>query len=146
MLNVERWKSRLTVIRAMGELFAVKNGIPCECSGLGTACEDCDFLEETCMAEAIQWLCEEYKGSEINWDSDIEWASVPIDTEVLIKLSEGDEWIPAYFALYMPQKMMPYVVFTGGDKRDTSISISSWRYCRLANPEDVEKYRKKIEV
>ena len=143
MLNVERWKSRLTVIRAMGELFAVKNGIPCECSGLGTACEDCDFMEETCSAEAIRWLCEEYKGSEINWDKDIDWGRVPAGTPVMVSDVPDCIFIKCSFAVYVPKAKQKYLTFIQHGEHGDAEGVEFWNYCMLTNPEDVERYRRK---
>lgn len=141
MLNVERWKNILIAIRTAGEFFAVRKGVPCECSS--TECKDCDFSEETCEAETIRWLCEEYKGSEINWDKDIDWGRVPAGTPVMVSDVQECVYIKCSFAVYVPKAKRKYMTLIQRGEHGDAEGVESWNYCRLANPEDIEKYRRK---
>lgn len=146
MLNVEYWKEELARLRSERELFAVKNGVPCACDEI--ECKDCDFSRHPCGTKAIKWLYEEHGEPEIDWDNDIDWRRVPMDTEVLVKSYGSDDFSLARFAIYLPNALYKYRTFSSASsenvKREYADFTRPWEHCRLANPEDIEKYRKKV--
>ena len=77
---------------------------------------------------------------EIDWENDIDWAKVPMDTEVLV--SDCDTaWKKRYFLRYLPDAKR-YKAFGSGNKSSKAYDICDWAHCQLANDDDIEKYRK----
>lgn len=149
MLNCEKWKNTLKKIERENEQIAIDlKGVPCSCHVIN--CENCFFcdnssaLQKCNSTNLYDWLCEEYKEPEINWDKDIDWERVPVDTPVLVRDEEDKEWKGSFFVVYFPNsRYNKYIMFELGKKQDTASYVVSWKYCKLANPEDVEKYRKR---
>lgn len=76
---------------------------------------------------------------EIDWDNDIDWERVPVDTAVLIRDDLEEDWEEASFCCSVPEK---YMVFNEGYTSGEAVTATFYNYCKLANPEDVEKYKK----
>lgn len=140
MLNIEYWKDRLKALHAGNRFIAVSNGIPELCGEL--ECSKCDFLNTDCSS-LYDWLCEEHK-SEIDWDNDIDWTKVPVEADVFVK-NAGlyNVWCARKFAVYVPNSRCKYRTFDDEGGQRTSFSLPAWVCCKLANPEDVEKYRRR---
>lgn len=81
-----------------------------------------------CEAVRLEWLDEEYREPEDETD----WSKVPVDTPILVKAFESDEWICRHFAKY--KNGMVYTWNNGA----TSFSVpnnehcASWEYAKLA--------------
>lgn len=76
----------------------------------------------------------------IDWDNDIDWTKVPMDTEVLVSNCDTS-WKKRYFLCYLPDTKR-YRTFGYGEASSKAYSISGWARCQLANDEDIEKYKK----
>lgn len=76
---------------------------------------------------------------EIDWDNDIDWSCVPVDTAVLVRDDLEEDWEEASFCCSVPEK---YMVFDEGYTSGEAVTATFYNYCKLANPEDVEKYKK----
>lgn len=140
MLNVEYWKNELIAISG-GEIhIALKDGVPCKCRDI--ECSECGFWIGTCHKSAIEWLCKEHKGYVTDWNSDIVWEKVPLGTEVLVSLN-GTEWVRRCFVIYDYDAEEKYAAYKGTKDQIDDIEIERWRACRLVNPGDIEKYRRK---
>lgn len=105
-------------------------------------CYKCELCNggKTCQEMREKWLDEECVDPDnINWDTDIDWDSVPVDTPVVVWNNDG-ECIKGYFY----KKDDYYFVFAGGQTSYTSKARLSIGYyhCKLANLEDIKKYRK----
>lgn len=79
---------------------------------------------------------------EIDWDNDIDWEKVPMDTEVLVRDDLEEDWEEAFFCCSVPEK---YMIFDEGYTSGEAVTATFYNYCKLANPEDIEKYKKAIE-
>lgn len=77
---------------------------------------------------------------EIDWENDIDWEKVPMDTEVLVS-DRGTDWKKRYFLCYLPDTKR-YRTFGYGEASSKAYSIGGWSDCQLVNDEDIEKYRK----
>lgn len=148
MLNCEKWKDTLKELASKCEPIALDlKGIPCACSEMN--CGNCLFadnstaLQKCNSANLYDWLCEEYKEPEIDWDNNIDWKRVPVDTEVLIRSSEGNEWRKGKFAIYMPNNPPYYGIFGNNEERENARYLNFYYKCKLANEDDIEKYRKR---
>lgn len=112
----------------------------------GEDCDNCGFFSYngSCSDEKLKWLNSEYEEpKKIDWDNDIDWDRVPVDTPVLVRNSENESWMKEHFAERNGQCgcgtwINGMTSFTGDGWRTIH-----WKYCKLARPEDIEKYRKK---
>lgn len=105
-------------------------------------CYDCLFLSDKipCSYAKKKWLDQ----LAIDWDKDINWAKVPVDTPVIVK----NELDPNEHRRYFKEKDEFYITFDEGmtswsayAKEDNYVG-EPWDICKLARLEDVEKYRK----
>lgn len=139
MLNKEKYKDEILELLLDYNTIAMVDGVPCSCSKVKN-CKECDFSYiyegEDCDSALRKWADSEYTEPEIDWNR------VPVDTPVLVRNNEEDEWLNRYFYKYD-------VEFKAFDSGATSWSAGDesatvfWKYCKLARKEDIEKYRKK---
>lgn len=115
-----------------------------------TDCVDCFFYNESCNEgcknKRKRWLDQPL----FDWDKDIDWEKVPVDTPVIVKDSYHPTWHRRYFK---EKDKSIYLTFDEGTtswsahseevKEEDKHEWENWYVCRLARPEDVEKYRKK---
>ena len=106
-------------------------------------CENgCIFSKsDNCVKARKRWLdAEKEVPKPIDWNNDIDWDHVPVDTPVLVNDDEDNEWRKRYFA---GKRSCDYLVWSYGGTSFSGNSKTSWKHCQLARPEDVEKYWKK---
>ena len=96
----------------------------------------CKMACATCSTALNLWLDEEYEEPEIDWNN------VPVDTLVLVRDYEEDEWLLRYFkcfsrtpSAYTPER--DYEVWALGATSVTAeCDTERWRYCELVDDED----------
>ena len=89
------------------------------CDGL--ACGACYMLQTI-------WLMEEYK------EPEVDWSKVEVDTPILVRDYESQEWEARHFAKYEDG-----VIYTwdGGSTSWTSKgNVTEWKYAKLAESEE----------
>lgn len=146
MTNEEFYKDELKKIMHKAFLNALavdRNGKIGTCGK--TWCSDCMFYtgEGKCPSKAEQWLKQEY----IEPEQQVDWSKVEVDTPILVRTDEDEEWMNRYFA-----KFENGVVWSFCDGR-TSWSarknntirndIISWEYAKLAESEKANEIRDK---
>lgn len=67
-----------------------------------------------------------------------DWTQVKPFTPVLVRDEEGEEWTRAYFLEYMDDERERFNV-TYNSKWTDDGSFDSWRYCRLATQDEINK-------
>lgn len=107
-------------------------------------CAECLFHgRHGCKNIKKKWLDQPV----IDWDKDIDWKKVPVDTPVIV----GNELGQKEYRRYFKEKDKSYITFDDGatswsahaEEDNYGWVTERWDTCRLAKPEDVEKYRKK---
>lgn len=130
MTNREKYAEQILDIACSGRLLAVKKRtlkpIACE----NTNCEKCYFGDkptDECITECKKWCNAEYVAPSVDW------RKVPVDTPILVRDREEQEWIRGYFATYGCG-----LVYAWSDGK-TSWSASNdrakvmpWEYAKLA--------------
>ena len=91
------------------------------CAGIG--CEHCHMLQ-------LLWLMEEYEEPE---EPKIDWSKVPVDTPVLVRGCEDEEWKKMHFAECI---LNTVYVWEGGKTSWTTDNTYPWEYAKLAESED----------
>ena len=66
-------------------------------------------------------------------EKEIDWNSVEVNTPVLLRNSENEEWIERKFALYLPNAVKGYkfIAFTDNKTKENADDIIAYRYCKL---------------
>ena len=81
---------------------------------------------------------------EIKWKyaklAEVDWNKIEVDTPILVKDYEDEEWIKRYFAKYKDGKVYAW---NGGRTGQTESYMTPWNYAKLS--EDEEE-RKELEV
>lgn len=62
----------------------------------------------------------------------IDWNIVEVDTPVLVRNSENEEWEEMKFAMYLHNANYKFFVFLNGDSKKTAEGIVRYKYCKLA--------------
>lgn len=92
----------------------------------GCTTMDCD----ACKLQQMLWLLEEYKEPEIDWNK------VEVDTPILVKDMEYENWRKRYFAEYKDEVVYAWVngktSWSAVDDKD----VTTWNYAKLAESEE----------
>ena len=127
MKNYEKYADEIREYKGSSGYFCSKFIMPHilkkdSCAGI--SCEHCHTLQ-------MIWLLEDYEEPE---EPEIDWNKIEVDTPVLVKNRENEEWKKRHFAKYENGNIYTWVdgqtSWTGEDK-------IKWRYAIL--PEDEEK-------
>ena len=88
-----------------------------------------DHCESDCtkcrMLQAI-WLLEDYK------EPEVDWSKVEVDTPILVKDFEGEEWRKRHFAKY---KNGNVYAWSDGQTSWTAYDMMAWKCAKLAEDE-----------
>lgn len=131
--NYEHYKDEIIKVMFSNNMcdfkkeYILKNN---DCSG--THCAECD------KKIVPEWLETPYEEPKI----EIDWSKVPVDTPVLVRDYESDNYEKRHFNYYEAENTRPFICFADGKSSYTSTSVKHWSYCELAREEDVEKYKK----
>ena len=127
MLNKEKFKDSIDLIRKSGEDLALYKGRPAICAKIN--CDDCDFnIGDDCEQAEEKWLNGEYVAVETDW------AEVPIDTPIFVKNHEDDPWQRRHFAGYDCGTIYAYNngQTSWTDKIGSLQAREAWKYAELA--------------
>ena len=83
-------------------------------------CDACHMLQ-------TMWLLEEYE------EPETDWSKVAVDTPILVKDFEGEEWLKRYFAKYENGTVYAW---NGGCTSFSESSWTGWKYAKLAESEE----------
>ena len=137
MKNKEKFAKEIVEIAATGTSIAMCNGVLRECRGL--YCSQCDFCSDReCDEKIKEWAESEY----VEPKYEIDWASVPVDTPVIIKGFKSNR---RYFSRILPDGRIS--IFSHGrtswSAQEMAPEVSySKSDVVLAREEDKLKYRK----
>ena len=96
--------------------------------------DECDHDCIRCLVLQMLWLMEEYE------EPEVDWSKVEVDTPILVKNSEDEEWRKRHFAKY---KNGNVYAWSDGLTSWTAYDMMVWKCAKLA--EDGEE-RKELEV
>lgn len=86
-----------------------------------TSCDKCKMLQTI-------WLLEEYK------EPEVDWGEVEVDTPILVRDYESQEWEARHFAKYEDGVIYSW---DGGSTSWTSRgNVTEWKYAKLAESEE----------
>ena len=128
MLNIEKYKKMLIDMEIIDvNKLAVVNDKPVNCTDL-YVCDECDFGEKkNCSPYLEEWLFSEYE--------EVDWSKVKVDTPILVKDTEEEEWQRRHFAGFKNGK-----VYAWHDGLTSWSAIGecerSWKHAKLAESEE----------
>lgn len=113
-----------------GNQFCVKkeSGEVTSCPNI--SCSNCLFgKSKDCLGNGKEWLNAEHNSYSIPADT-------PIDTKILVRDNEEDEWSRGYFAGFENEGLYPYKCFdSGATSWSSEGAYGIWKYCKLADCE-----------
>ena len=89
------------------------------CNGID--CQRCAMLQ-------MLWLLEDYK------EPETDWSKVEVDTPILVRDYEGQEWARRYFAKF--EDGVVYAWDNGQTSWTAHNMITTWEYAKLAEGEE----------
>ena len=87
-----------------------------------TSCDQCKMLQTI-------WLLEDYKEPK---EPEVDWSKVEVDTPILVREDDNDEWGRRYFARYKNGTVYAWI---GGCTSWSETNMSAWKYAKLAESE-----------
>lgn len=91
------------------------------CNGID--CQRCAILQ-------MLWLLEEYEEPK---EPEVDWSKVEVDTPILVRDYEGQEWARKYFAKYENKTIYAW---DSGRTSWTGDGVTEWKYAKLAESEE----------
>ena len=88
------------------------------CNGID--CQRCAMLQ-------MLWLLEDYK------EPETDWSKVEVDTPILVRNHEIDNWTKRYFAKYEHSEVF---VWVGGRTSWNETNMLAWNFAKLAESEE----------
>lgn len=121
MKNYEKYADEIREYRGCEfcEAFIIPNILKSDNCG-GMTCYKCRMLQ-------MLWLLEEYE------EPETDWSKVEVDTPILVKEYESDEWVKRCFAKYEGGKVYAW---SGGCTSWTKVGVTVWNYAKLAESEE----------
>ena len=83
-----------------------------------------------CHTLQLLWMLEEYKEPE---EPKVDWSKVKVNTPILVRDYESQEWARKYFAKYENETIYAW---DSGRTSWTGDGVTEWRYAKLAESED----------
>ena len=132
MLNIEYYKDKLVELCVIDiDRLALIQGQPHICN-TNMLCGECLFNNniDFCSGEALNWLFSEYK------EPEVDWSKVKVDTPILVRNTEKEEWQKRHFARFKNGKV--YAWYDGLTSWSTAgeDDVNFWKYAKLAESEE----------
>lgn len=137
MTNEEFYKDELKVIMKrvtkdllIDQIAVNKQGQPKCC--ITQSCDDCIFNGHCTLVAKRQWLEKEY----VEPEQQVDWSKVKVDTPILVKNTEKEEWEKRHFARFKNGKV--YAWYDGLTSWSTAgeDDVNFWEYAKLAESEE----------
>ena len=82
-----------------------------------------------CHLYRTNWLMEDYE------EPEVDWSKVEVDTPILVREYEHENWVRRYFAKYEGGKVY---VWNNGRTSWTEKFMTPWKYAKLAENEETK--------
>lgn len=96
-------------------------------------CENCIFRKKqrvvSCIAQMSEWLKQEYV-------EQVDWSKVKVDTPILVRDYESEEWVRRYFAKFVDGKVYAWMGGATSWTADSEYRMNFWEYAKLAESEE----------
>ncbi len=129
MLNIEKFYNELRELKVMPLCFSMIDGRLEACTG---QCACCQFNkgEPDCAENCKKWLFLEYE------EPEVDWSKVKVDTPILVRDYESEEWVRRYFAKFVDGKVYAWMGGATSWTADSEYRMNFWNYAKLAESEE----------
>lgn len=133
MTNREKYAEKILEIACSGHCIAIdKETMKLTNCGSINSCSRCYF--DTASYDSCSLKCQKWCESEYI-EPPVDWSKVPVDTPILVRDSENDEWIRRYYAGLSSEGSVR--TWSGGRTSWSSYDdehryATEWKYARLA--------------
>lgn len=134
MTNREKYAEQILDIAVTGHPFAInRKGEVNSCGKV--PCDECIFRKNkvtdiSCGEKIKEWSEQEYV------EPAVDWSKVPVDTKILVRDSEDEQWRRRYFARYKNNIVFAWNGGCTSYSADGCDNVAGWKYVKLAE-EDV---------
>ena len=128
MLNREKYAKEILDIACSGETIALWRGKICSCDDI--RCDMCDFNSSGCNERIKEWANSEYV------EPPVDRSNVPVETPILVRQGESDEWDRRYFAKYKNGLVYAWKQGATSWSAEDPAYICDWKYAKLAESEE----------
>lgn len=129
--NKEYYKEELLDFLINGNRFALQKETHELASCEKTRCTKCCFFANgSCADNRRKWLNEEYVEPEyVEPEPEIDWSKIPVDTPILVRNNNNDDWTPRYFSKY--ENGLIYAWCDGATSWSAEGHTLAWKYAKL---------------
>lgn len=71
----------------------------------------------------------------MNWQPQVDWSNVEVDTPIYVRDFVSEDWLPRYFAKYEKNKVFTWAWGATSFSADNDEDIVSYKYAKLADKE-----------
>lgn len=128
MKNYEKYENEIR--KYNGDKFCVDFVQPYILKENGCASINC----EACFMYQMIWLLKDYEEIEKPEEPEVDWSKIKVDTPVLVKDKENEEWKKRHFAKYEHGRVY---VWNNGSTSWSACHMYDYKYAKL--PEDEKK-------
>lgn len=131
MLNREKYAEEILNIACDGYAIGFKEGKVVACD-VNFKCADGDFFthENSCIYNRKSWANSEYI------EPPVDWSKVSVDTPILVRQSESNEWERRYFAKYKNNMVYAWKARATSWSAEDQAYVCDWKYAKLAESEE----------
>lgn len=130
MTNKEKYAEQILDIAVTGHSFAInKNGEVNSCGKV--LCDECMFQKNkvtdiSCREKIKEWSEQEYV------EPPVDWSKVSVDTKILVRDLEDEEWRKRHFAKFEDGKIFAWTSGATSFSSENSDSITWWMKAKLS--------------
>ena len=128
MKNKEKYAKEILEIACSGSSLAfdktTNKVVPCS----DLLCSDCHFYNCCCDKAIKEWCESEYI------EPQVDWSKVSVDTPILVRDSENEEWRNRYFAKYEYGLVFSFINGATSWSAENNEDCAWWEYAKLAEP------------
>lgn len=129
---IEYQKKRKEMLDDLGRLGGVCDGVKCERCPLSFsnngAMVDCNEFQVLYPKKAIDIV--------MNYDLQVDWSKIPVDTKIMVRDDKKDDWNRRYFSKYEDGIVFAFDNGKTSFSVDNSNEISKWNYVKLYKEPD----------
>ena len=120
MKNYEKYADEIREFE--GTSFCNQFVVPCILKSVNCHKMDCT----RCRMLQVMWMLEDYE------EPETDWSKVEVDTPILVRDTEDDDWHKAHFAKYKDREVRAWIGGTSWTSKETY----AWKYAKLAESEE----------
>lgn len=94
---------------------------------------DCTINCARCSMLQMIWANEEYK------EPEVDWSKVAVDTPILVRNTDNEDWNKRYFARYENETIYAWISGRTSWNAHDNDDVFAWKYAKLAEQEESDE-------